>query len=88
VLDSYKFFLLCYIQNVMFKTEVITYGSNLWVSLYSRYFVYVIYCKVNTDIKVVITIEIGVDATLYNCVFGGRDSLSVNVRNQSPRFCK
>ena len=71
MLDSYKFFLLCYIQNVMLKTKVITYRSNLWVSLYSLYLMYVIYCKLNTDLKVAITIPVGVDVTLCNCVFGG-----------------
>jgi len=71
VLDSYEFFQLCYIQNVMFKTKVITYRSNLWVSLYSLYFMYVMYCKLNTDLKIVITIPVGVEVTLCNCVFGG-----------------
>jgi len=32
---------------------------------------YVIYCKVNTDIKVVITVPVGIDVTICNRVFGG-----------------
>jgi hypothetical protein len=38
----------------MFKTKVITYRSKLWVSLYTLYFMYVIYSKLNTDLKAVI----------------------------------
>jgi len=66
-----KFFLLCYIQNVMFKTALITYRNSLWVSLYSFYFMYVICCKLHTDLKVITTNPVGLDITLRNCVFGG-----------------
>ena len=72
MLDSYKFFFnLCYIKNALFKTDLITYRNNLWVSLYLLYFMYVIYCKLNTDIKVVITIPVVIDVTICNRVFGG-----------------
>ena len=81
-------FSLCYIQNVRFKTKVITYRSNLCVSLYLRYFIYVIYCKLNTDLNIVITIPVGIDVTLCNCVFEGKDSRSVNFRNQNPGLCE
>jgi len=55
----------------MFKTNVTTYRINLLVSLYLLYFICVIYCKLNTDIKVVITIPVGIDVTVCNGVFGG-----------------
>jgi hypothetical protein len=32
---------------------------------------YVICCKPNTDLKVVLTKPVGIDVTLCNCVFGG-----------------
>lgn len=44
---------------------------------------YAIFCKLNTDLEVVIIKTVGIDVTLSNCVFGRRDSRSVDVRNQN-----
>jgi hypothetical protein len=46
----------------MFNIKVITYRSYLSVSYYSCYFMYIIYFKLNTDIKIVIP-----QAGRYSC---------------------